>query len=87
MTGFFHQWFDHPLTRGMNIDDPQTMALRLQIIRSKPFLRKLYEEWYRHIATHFPSDARVLELGSGGFMKEFIPQLITSTVLLARGRQ
>ena len=79
MAGFFHHWLAHPLTRGMNIDDPHTTALRLQIIRSKPFLRKLYEEWYRDMATHFPSDARVLELGSGaGFLKEFIPQLITS---------
>jgi SAM-dependent methyltransferase len=86
MTGFFHRWLAHPLTRGKDIDDPQTTALRLQIIRSKPFLRKLYEEWYRHIATHFPSDARVLELGSGaGFLKEFIPQLITSELFSTPG--
>jgi SAM-dependent methyltransferase len=70
----------------MNIDDSQTTALRLQIIRTKPFLRKLYEEWYRDIATHFPSDTRVLELGSGaGFLKEFIPQLITSELFSAPG--
>jgi SAM-dependent methyltransferase len=86
MTGFLHRWLAHPLTRGKDIDDPQTTALRLQIIRSKPFLRKLYEEWYRHIATHFPSDARVLELGSGaGFLKEFIPQLITSELFSTPG--
>lgn len=79
MTGFLHQWLAHPLTKGMNIDDPHTTALRLKIIRSKPFLRKLYEEWYHRIAMHFPPEARVLELGSGaGFLKEFIPQLITS---------
>lgn len=70
----------------MHIDDPRTTALRLQIIRSKPYLRKLYEEWYRHIATHFSSNARVLELGSGaGFLKEFIPQLITSDLFEAPG--
>jgi SAM-dependent methyltransferase len=68
----------------MNIDDPQTTALRLQIIRSKPFLRKLYEEWYGDIAIHFQTGARVLELGSGaGFLKEFIPQLITSEIFLS----
>ena len=79
MTSLLHRWLAHPLTRGLNIDDPQTTALRLQIIRSKPFLRKLYEEWYRDIAAQFPSDAQILELGSGaGFLKEFIPQLITS---------
>ena len=86
MTGYLHRWLAHPLTRGMDIDDPHTTALRLQIIRSKPFLRKLYEEWYRDIATHFPSDARVLELGSGaGFLKEFIPQLITSELFSTPG--
>ncbi|MDD5723455.1 MAG: class I SAM-dependent methyltransferase [Syntrophales bacterium] len=86
MAGFLHRWLAHPLTRGMDIDDPQTTALRLQIIRSKPFLRKLYEEWYRDIATHFPSDARVLELGSGaGFLKEFVPQLITSELFSTPG--
>lgn len=86
MASFLHRWLAHPLTRGMDIDDPQTTALRLQIIRSKPFLRKLYEEWYRDIATHFPSDARVLELGSGaGFLKEFVPQLITSELFSTPG--
>jgi SAM-dependent methyltransferase len=86
MAGFLHRWLAHPLTRGMDIDDPQTTALRLQIICSKPFLRKLYEEWYRDIATHFPSDARVLELGSGaGFLKEFVPQLITSELFSTPG--
>jgi SAM-dependent methyltransferase len=86
MTGFLHQWLAHPLTKGMNIDDPQTTALRLQIIRSKPFLRKLYEEWYRHITNQFITHTRVLELGSGaGFLKEFIPQLITSEVFSAPG--
>jgi SAM-dependent methyltransferase len=70
----------------MNIDDPRTTALRLQVIRSKPFLKKLYEEWYRNIATYFPSGAQVLELGSGaGFLKDFIPQLITSDLFAAPG--
>ena len=86
MTGLLHRWLAHPLTRGMSIDDPQTTALRPQIIRSKPFLRRLYEEWYRDIATHFPPDARVLELGSGaGFLKEFIPHLITSELFSTHG--
>lgn len=86
MTWFLHRWLAHPLTKGMSIDDPQTTALRLQIIRSKPFLRKLYEEWYGHIATQFTAGAQVLELGSGaGFLKEFIPQLITSEVFSTPG--
>ncbi len=86
MADFLSRWLAHPMTRGMNIDDPHTTALRLKIIRSKPFLRKLYEEWYRNIAAQFSSHARVLELGSGaGFLKEFIPQLITSELFSAPG--
>lgn len=70
----------HPLTKGLNIDDPNTTALRLQIIRSKPFLKKIYEEWYRLIAENFTVGEIVVELGSGaGFLKEIMPQgLITS---------
>jgi len=33
----------HPLTRGMDIDDPRTTHLRQEVIQSKPFLRKIYE--------------------------------------------
>jgi hypothetical protein len=86
MTGYLHRWLAHFLARGVDINDPQTTALQRQIIRSKPFLRKLYEKWSRDIATHFPSDTGVLELGSGaGFLKEFIPQLITSELFPTPG--
>ena len=72
----------HPLTRGLNIDDPRTTHLRRQIIQEKRFLRNIYEEWYRSIADSLPAeDGAVLELGSGaGFMGEFVRNLITSEV-------
>ena len=85
-TGLLQRWLAHPLTRGMELDDPQTTALRLRIIRSKPFLKTLYGEWYQSISTHFPPDAQILELGAGaGFLKEFIPRLITSELFPAPG--
>ena len=70
----------HPLTKGLDIDDPQTTHLRRQIIREKKFLRKIYDEWYRTIAAYLPPDqGAVLELGSGaGFMRDFVPDLVTS---------
>jgi hypothetical protein len=70
----------HPLTKGLNIDDPQTTHLRQQIIQEKYFLRRIYEEWYQSIAASLPSgDGAVLELGAGaGFMRDFVPDLITS---------
>lgn len=75
-------WLAHPLTRGLDLDDPRTTHLRLQIIREKNFLRKIYEEWYRAIVEVLPAgDGAVLELGSGaGFMGEFVPNLITSEI-------
>jgi len=82
MSGFLKRWLEHPLTRGMDIDDPRTTGLRRRIIKEKPFLRKLYEEWYGMVLKSLPSEARpVVELGSGaGFLKDFLPDLITSDV-------
>jgi SAM-dependent methyltransferase len=79
--------FAHPLTRNLDLDDPRTTLLRRQIIATKPFLRKIYEEWYGLIAEAIPAGAEpALELGSGaGFMKEHIPNLITSEYFQVEG--
>jgi SAM-dependent methyltransferase len=75
-----------PLTRGLDIDDPATTNLRRDIIRSKPFLRRLYLEWYEILASPFDTGDRVLELGSGaGFLKERLPDAITSDLLPIEG--
>jgi len=77
----------HPLTRGLDIDDPCTTLLRRQIVRTKPFLRNIYDEWYRQIAQAIPAGAEpVLELGAGaGFMQDVVPNLITSELLPVEG--
>jgi SAM-dependent methyltransferase len=77
----------HPLTRGMDVDSPQTTLLRRRIVREKAFLRRLYEEWYGLIRDALPAaEGRVLELGSGaGFMDEFIEGLITSELFPTPG--
>lgn len=76
----------HPLTRGMDLDDPRTTDLRTEIIKSKTFLRKIYDEWYRKICSRLPGiPGTVLELGSGaGFLSDYIPDLIASEVFLCR---
>ena len=76
----FKTWLAHPLTKGLDIDDPTTTHLRLQIIQQKSFLRRIYEEWYRAIVAALPAgQGAVIELGAGGgFMRDFIPNLITS---------
>lgn len=77
----------HPLTRGLDIDDPGTTELRRRVVKQKPFLRRIYEEWYAAIAAAVPAgEGRVVELGSGpGFLEEFLPGLITSEILYCRG--
>ena len=72
----------HPLISGLDLDDPATTVVRRQIITSKPFLKAIYNEWYKLIVTRLPTiDGQVLELGSGaGYCHRFIPDLITSEV-------
>jgi SAM-dependent methyltransferase len=74
---------EHPLTRGLSVDDPRTTLLRREIIQSKPFLRCIYEEWYEKIfAATNDLKGDILELGSGaGFIKELNPRVITSEIL------
>ncbi|MDO8733454.1 MAG: class I SAM-dependent methyltransferase [Actinomycetota bacterium] len=78
---------DHPLTRGIDIDDPRNTLLRRDIIRDKRFLRQLYVEWYELICSRIPATSKsLLEIGSGaGFLREFLPQLITSEVFPLQG--
>jgi SAM-dependent methyltransferase len=76
----------HPLAGG-DLDSPAVTIQRSDIIRSKPFLFKLYCRWYRQIVAALPEgvESPVLELGSGaGFLKDFIPGLITSELLDTR---
>ncbi len=71
----------HPLTRGIDIDRPEMTILRVSVIRSKPFLRQIYEEWYRMLRRELSESCAgsVLELGSGaGFLKDIIPEALTS---------
>ena len=71
-----------PRTRGLDIDDPATTVLRRRIIQEKPFLRRIYEEWYQAIVQEVPrGDGAVLELGCGaGFFGRYLPETITSDV-------
>ncbi len=81
------RWLEHPLTRGLPVDDPRMTSLRRRIIREKGFLRRLYREWYEQIGRALPSgEGPILELGSGaGFLSERLPGLITSEVFYCDG--
>jgi SAM-dependent methyltransferase len=77
----------HPLTCGLDLDDPRTTALRRRIIQEKNFLRQIYREWYSTLASDLPAGAgAAIELGSGaGFLKDFVPDLVTSDVFNCAG--
>jgi SAM-dependent methyltransferase len=86
-------WLRRQLTlpqyaEGFDQDDPRTTEMRRDIILGKPFLRRLYEEWYgvmRESLRDTPPGKR-LEIGSGaGFIKQVIPEVITSDVLPLAG--
>lgn len=83
----FMAWLAHPLTRGLDLDDPRTSHLRRHIIQEKSFLRQIYQEWYAAIVATLPvGDEPVLELGSGaGFLHDFIPELITTEIFYCPG--
>ena len=81
------RWLAHPLTRGLAIDDPRTTNLRRQIIREKPFLKRIYQEWYAKLAVALPAGPEpVLELGAGaGFLRDSLPNVIASEVFYCPG--
>jgi len=78
-------WLRLPESRGIeDLDAPATTLLHAQIVKNKPFLRKLYTDFYKELErTIDKANGKMLvELGSGGgFIKEIIPNVITSDIL------
>ena len=81
--GVVRQWLVLPETVGLDEDGPEMTIVRREIVLRKPFLRRIYEDWYDSIKDSLPAGpGRVLELGSGpGFMERRLPDLITSEIL------
>ena len=79
------EWFKLPETRCIkDLDDPATTLLHAEIIQKKPFLRKLYIDFYKQLekVVSNPEEKVLVELGSGaGFIKEVISNAITSDIL------
>ncbi|MEN6434220.1 MAG: methyltransferase domain-containing protein [Anaerolineaceae bacterium] len=79
---FLRNLLAYPITDGLDLDDPKTTILRREIIQDKPFLRKIYEEWYQNIISSLPTgNGSIIELGSGGgFLEQLLPEVITSDI-------
>ncbi|MEE8574883.1 MAG: class I SAM-dependent methyltransferase [Thermodesulfobacteriota bacterium] len=69
------------------IDHPSTTLLHGRIIQKKPFLKRLYLDFYGLIKNELEglpagAEAKIVEIGSGsGFIKEVLPDAITSDTL------
>ena len=75
-----------PLTRGLDLDDPKTTVLRREIVKKKPFLNRIYEEWYATLAEELlksqrPDSGAIVEIGSGpGFLEESVPDIVKTEI-------
>jgi SAM-dependent methyltransferase len=70
--------------KSADLDAPSTTLEHRQILLRKPFLKKLYEEWYHGFVSELTTlpPGRALELGSGGgFLKDVAPQVLTSDLM------
>jgi SAM-dependent methyltransferase len=76
------------VSRIQDIDAPEAVLLHRSIIMRKPFLRKLYTDFYKIFSSAVPNVAGkiYIELGSGGgFIKEVLPNVQTSDILPVSG--
>ena len=67
-----------------DLDAIETTLQHREIILNKPFLKKLYEEWYHSFINKIPGlpEGKLLEIGSGGgFLKQIYPDIITSDIM------
>jgi SAM-dependent methyltransferase len=70
------------------LDGPERAQLHARIIQSKPFLKRVYLDFYREMAGRVAREAgrRIVELGSGGgCIKEVMPEAVTSDIVAAPG--
>lgn len=67
-----------------NLDDPKATLAHRDIILQKPFLKRLYNDWYSVFIkkSRAIKNGKYLEIGSGGgFLKDVFPEVITSDIL------
>ena len=80
------EWLKLPETMGIeDLDGPATTLLHAEIIQKKPFLKKIYIDFYEQFKKSISnSEEKVLvELGSGGgFIKKVINNVSTSEGLV-----
>lgn len=84
------EWLKLPQARNIDdLDSPSATLVHKEIIEQKPFLKKLYTDFYNRFKesmTESAEDKLLVELGSGGgFIKDIVPNVITSDVIQLPG--
>src|SRR3990172_12660853 len=67
-----------------DLDSPETTIKRINIIKKKKFLYQIYLDFYKTFKRHSQNipPGKKVEIGSGaGFLKEVIPEVVTSDVM------
>lgn len=68
-----------------HLDLPETSLAHRTIILSKPFLKRIYVDWYVQFKNYCEQQSvqgKIVEIGSGGgFLKDVYPQVITSDIM------
>jgi len=70
--------------RAKNLDNPKSTQYHASLIRTKRFLKNIYINFYTQFKNSLPTlkDKVIIEIGSGGgFIKEIMPQAITSDIM------
>ncbi len=79
------RWLKLPAAMDIkDLDDPAATLFHARMVQCKPFLKRLYIDFYRQLQKAVPDSENrvVVELGSGGgFIKEVIADVVTSDIL------
>lgn len=68
------------------LDSKETLLLHQKIIAKKPILNKVYQRYYRILRKVPVPKGKIVEFGSGGgFLKKYLPEVITSDLLKING--
>jgi SAM-dependent methyltransferase len=73
------RWLERPLTRGRDLDAPETTRLRRQVVEENRLLAGVYREWYRLLSAALPAGGgALLELGAGAAPESELPAAFRS---------
>lgn len=68
-----------------HLDLPETTLAHREIVLSKPFLKRIHQDWYNNFKRYdeqIPLEGKTIEIGAGGgFLKEVYPTVITSDIM------